>query len=85
MHHARTLLASAALVLVALFTPTAAPATTPPPTAMQERVEDVIEEHGGVQTGWNEVTWDAGAVILTLDPEDGTLAGAVSARGPTTF
>ncbi|GGM35271.1 peptidase inhibitor family I36 protein [Microbacterium saperdae] len=80
MHRPRTLLATAALVLVALINPTAASATTPPATAMQERVEDIIDEYGGVQTGWNEVAWDEGAIILTIDPDDSTLAGTVSAR-----
>lgn len=83
MHHHRTLLTTAALVLVALFTPTAASAMTPPNTVMQERVEDVIDEHGGVQTGWNEVAWDDGAIILTLDPGDSALTGTVSARAVT--
>lgn len=80
MHHPRTVLATAALVLVALFTPTTASATTPPATAMQERVEDILEEHGGVQTGWNEVTWDEGAVILTIAPDDSIEAGPVGVR-----
>ncbi|MFV0434072.1 MAG: peptidase inhibitor family I36 protein [Leucobacter sp.] len=47
---------------------------------MQERVEDVIEEHGGTQTGWNEVTWDEGAVVLTIAPEDSNETSANSVR-----
>ena len=35
---------------------------------MQERVDAVIDQYGGAQTAWNEVTWDAGAVVLELDP-----------------
>lgn len=80
MHHSRTLLATVTLTLIALLIPTAASATTPHTTPMQERVEDVIEEHGGVQTGWNEVTWDGGDIVLTIAPENGSETGPNSAR-----
>ena len=47
---------------------------------MQERVEDVIEKHGGTQTGWNGVTWDEGAIILTIAPENSIETGPNNAR-----
>jgi len=38
---------------------------------MQQRINDVIADHpGGQQTAWNEVTWDGGAIVLTLSPRD---------------
>ncbi len=82
MHHPRTLL-TVVLALVPLVTPAEASAATPSITPMQEQVEDVIDEHGGVQTGWNEVTWDDGAIILTIAREDSIKAGTISARAAT--
>lgn len=39
---------------------------------MQGHIDAVIQEFpGAVQTGWNEVTWDDGAVILTIAPGGG--------------
>lgn len=80
MHHSRAFLATTALALAALLTPTAASATTPDTAPMQERVEDVIEKHGGMQTGWNEVTWVEGAVVLTMATEESIEPGLNSAR-----
>lgn len=48
---------------------TLAPSAAADDPSMQERVEAVIDEHGGVQSGWNEVTWDDGDVVLTIEPE----------------
>ncbi|MFT4157574.1 MAG: peptidase inhibitor family I36 protein [Microbacterium sp.] len=78
MRHSRSVLASAAVVLVSLLTPATALAIEPSPSPMQQLVDDVIEEHGGVQTGWNEVTWDEGDIMLTIDPQLGERS--VSAR-----
>ncbi|MBF0817137.1 peptidase inhibitor family I36 protein [Microbacterium paludicola] len=36
---------------------------------MQERVEEVIDEFGGEQVGWNVVSWEDGEIILTVDPD----------------
>lgn len=35
---------------------------------MAERVAQVIADHGGTQTGWNQVSWDDGDTVLTLAP-----------------
>lgn len=45
----------------------AAPANADP---MQDRVDGVVAEFGGEQTAYNEVTWDGGAVVLTIADED---------------
>lgn len=38
-----------------------------PPTALQEQVESILAEHpGGVQTAPNTISWEEGAVVLTL-------------------
>lgn len=68
MRYARAALITTALALLALLVPAAASATEPEPVPMQELVDEVINEHGGEQTGWNEVTWDGGDVVLTIDP-----------------
>lgn len=54
---------------LATATPTlAAPATAP--TSMQQRVNTaLIETPGGIQTAWNEISWDNGDVVLTIAPE----------------
>lgn len=40
------------------------------PGVMQDRVDAAMAANpGGVQTDWNEVTWDGGDVVLTLAPE----------------
>lgn len=70
MRHTRAALAATALALIALFTPAVASATEQETTPMQERVYEVIDEFGGEQTGWNEVSWDDGDVVLTLDPDN---------------
>lgn len=33
---------------------------------LQLQIDEVLSAHGGVQTAVNEVTWDDGAVVLTL-------------------
>ena len=40
---------------------------------MQERVDEVLDtDPEAEQTGWNEISWDDGEVILTLDPTSTT-------------
>ena len=39
---------------------------------LQDRVDAVIAEYGGVQTGENEVSWDGGAIVLTIAAGDGS-------------
>lgn len=64
-------------VLVGAVALSASPATaSTDPT--QDQVDAVIAEFGGTQTAPNEVSWDDGAVVLTLAPE-----GAADSRGFT--
>lgn len=58
------LAATAAVGALLLSTAPASAATLADP--LQDRVDAVIAVHGGVQTGANEVSWDDGAVILTI-------------------
>ena len=51
---------------VALAASPAAASTDP----AQDQVDAVIAEFGGTQTAANEVSWDDGAVVLTLAPEE---------------
>ncbi len=60
-----SLLAAAAFTLVQLV---ATPAMAAP-SSMQDQVDAVIAEYGGTQTGPNEITWEDGAVVMTLAPE----------------
>lgn len=42
---------------------------------MQQRVEDLLAQYpGGEQTNWNEVNWQDGEVIMTLVPDDLSVA-----------
>lgn len=50
---------------------------------MQERVDEVIDEFGGEQIGWNEVSWDDGDIVLTLDPDVSVNAKATKAIAVT--
>ena len=65
------LVAAFALAMVTLTAPAGAVAQELSPTAstMQERIDEVIGEHGGTQTGWNEITWNDGDIVLTLESE----------------
>ncbi len=65
MRTPRLLATVAAAVLFTLAPALPASAVDP----MQDRVDAVIAEFGGEQTAPNEVSWDDGAVILTLAPE----------------
>lgn len=54
------------VALTALLTPTTAWATDADTSPVQERIDEVIAEHGGDQTAWNEVSWDDGDIVLTI-------------------
>lgn len=55
-------------------------ADSPIASDMHDRVDAALSaQAGGVQTGWNEITWDSGATVLTLAPtfkDDGGIARA---------
>lgn len=63
-------LTAAALALTTLLVPSTAWAADKGEPAMQDAMETVIAEYGGEQTGWNEVTWNDGDIVLELDPTD---------------
>lgn len=47
-------------------------------TALQERVEAILDQYpGGTQIAENEIAWDGGAVILTLEASGGITPMAV--------
>lgn len=61
------LLATVALAL----SPMGSTPTNPDDANMQARVDTVLAANpGGEQTAWNVVSWDDGAVVLTLAPEN---------------
>lgn len=62
-------LTATVLAIAALLIPSTAWAADGAGSEMQDAVETVIAEYGGEQTGWNEVTWDDGDVVLTIEPE----------------
>ncbi len=66
MRVARILPVTVAVTLAVLIGPVSAGASELNATSMQERVDEVLAEYGGEQTGWNEVSWDGGDVVLTL-------------------
>lgn len=81
-------LTATVLAIAALLIPSTAWAADGAGSEMQDAVETVIAEYGGEQTGWNEVTWDDGDVVLELDPtdpdnndSDGPVIGSESASG----
>lgn len=69
------------LALAVLMAPTSAGAADTTSSTVQERVDEVIDEYGGEQTAWNEVTWEDGDIVLTLAPETTT---TVSLRATVT-
>lgn len=79
MRHARAAIAATALALITPFTPAVASAAEPETSPMQERVEEVIDEFGGEQISWNEVSWDGGKIVLTLNAETTTPLAVVAA------
>jgi hypothetical protein len=68
----RKLMPLASLALVIGATAFQASPATAADDATQDQVDAVIAEFGGVQTAPNEVSWDGGAVVLTVAPEDST-------------
>lgn len=79
-----SLLALPLLVGAIALSASPAAATTDP---TQDQVDAVIAEFGGTQTAPNEVSWNDGAVVLTLAPDDAARFDDSSARsgGFTTF
>lgn len=66
-------LTALALTTIALFIG-AVVAATPADAAtsdVQTQINQVIAEHGGTQTAWNQVSWDEGAIVLTVVAEAG--------------
>lgn len=62
-------LMAASVAALGVFAPVSATAVGPEDyPSMAERVAQVVAEHGGEQTGWNQVSWDGGAAVLTLAP-----------------
>lgn len=80
-----TVAAAALLVVGGMFAPAAAQASS---DDLQERVDQVLAAYpGGEQTGPGEITWDDGAVVLTLLPgtADSALARGVGSCADGTF
>lgn len=50
-----------------LFISPSARASEVAAASMQNHIDEVIEEYGGMQTAWNEVSWDEGNLILTIN------------------
>lgn len=82
MKHSLTTLGTlliSALVTVAAATPATASTLRPSEPPMHERISAALAATpGGVQTGWNEISWDDGAVVLTLASGDTVMTAAVS-------
>lgn len=70
-------------LLVGALTVGAAPASAAS-DPLQERVDAVIAEFGGTQTASNEVSWEDGAVVLTL-ASDGVALRAVGSCATGAF
>ena len=71
-----TALITTAIIALSIFA--AAPATAKTTDSMDERIAAVLDERlGGARTGWNEVTWDGGDVVLTLSAFTDAAAKAV--------
>jgi hypothetical protein len=58
------------LLVLAGVTPAHAEAS-----AVQDRIDQVLVDYGGTQSSWNQVSWDGGAIVLTV----------VDPTGPQTF
>ncbi len=67
-----TMLAAAGVLALALFAPTSAIAAHADETSeLQARVDAVLAEFpGGTQTAPNEIIWDGGTVMLTLEADE---------------
>lgn len=78
-----TALLTSALITLVTATPAAAD-TAPAQTPMQQRVSAALAaEPGGEQTAWNEISWDNGAVVLTL-ASDTAIASVAAQVGTCT-
>lgn len=72
---ALSVLMAASVAALGVFAPVSATAVGPEDyPSMAERVAQVVAEHGGEQTGWNQVSWDGGDTVLTLAPTAGPTA-----------
>ncbi len=72
-----------AATIIALSISAASPATAKPTDPMDDLVAAALEATpGGTRTGWNEVAWDDGDIVLTLaDPATRTGATAKAVGG----
>lgn len=62
----------AVTVLLSLVAPFAASADEPASDALQQRIDSILTQYpGGMQTAANEVSWDDGDIVLTLDSGNG--------------
>lgn len=80
-NHARTFVTSVvALALVAGVSPGAQAAASAPEESLQARIEAVLAKFpGGTQIGPNEISWDGGQIVLTL--QGGTVGAETFAVG----
>lgn len=70
-------LLTGAVMVIATATPAAATSSTTS-ASMQQQVDAALAaEPGGMQTAWNEVSWNDGAVVLTLASDVITVTAAV--------
>lgn len=73
------------VIALGLLAPTSATAAGSEFQTMAERVAQVIADHGGTQTGWNQVSWDDGDTVLTLAPTGGGNSSTALIAGVTTL
>lgn len=78
MRQFSAVLATTMIAFLALFVPTTASAVTPTTITVQDLVDEVIDTHGGQQSSWNEVSWDGGDIVLTIDPGPSNSAAKVA-------
>lgn len=67
------------LLLTAVSSPISAWSQPSEESSAQYVIDEVMKEHGGTQTAWNEIQWNGGEITLTLDPSF-SKSGARSAR-----
>lgn len=74
--HRLTLIAGVGALALTLIAPLSAnAATTTANDTLQAQIDAVLTEHpGGTQTAPNEITWDDGAVVLTLEVPGGAFS-----------
>lgn len=67
MNKIRSLIATCIITLSTTFAVTPAFSSEPQNSPLQGEIDSILAEFGGEQTAWNEVSWDDGNVVLTLD------------------